>query len=85
MSSAYRQSRFVCGNDCVQTGCPGHTLELAHHHTSDTVSVRVDDKLYGASFDSVMWERLVAMENEFETHDHPMFEECNRYKKPKGQ
>lgn len=80
VSNAYRQTRFTCGNDCVQTGCPGHDMELAHHHTSDTVSVSVDGQHY-ATFDQVMWDKLVFMEREFENHDHPMFVVPTRYRR----
>lgn len=83
MSNAYRQTRIRCGNDCVQTGCPGHDLELAHHHTSDTVSLTLDGKPY-ATFDSAIWERAVAMENGFETPDLPMFELPTRYRSKVG-
>ena len=81
MSNAYRQTRVTCGNDCVQTGCPSHDLELAHHYTSDTVSVSLDGKHY-ATFDADVWSKVVQMENEFENHDHPMFMTPHRYRKP---
>lgn len=28
---------YKCFNDCVQTGCPGHTLRVKYHNTSDVM------------------------------------------------
>ncbi len=82
MSNAYRQTRVVCCNDCRQTGCPGHDLTLAHHHTSDTVSVLLDDEHY-VTFDRAIWKRLVLMENEFDNYKHSIFVEPNQYRSRK--
>lgn len=78
MSNTYRQTRIKCGNDCVSTGCPGHDLVLAHHHTSDTVSVLFDNQQRFV-FDKDVWKRLVLMENEFDNWQHPMFVEPSHY------
>lgn len=81
MSNAYRQTRVTCGNDCRMEGCPGHDLELAHHHTSDTVSVNLDGRTL-AVFDAQVWDVLVAMEEWFECPEHAMFVKPNRYRNP---
>ena len=66
--STQRLTRDVhCGNDCRQEGCPGHELTLVHHNTSDTVSILLDGKIYGAIFDEVIWHTLVNMEEESRT------------------
>lgn len=44
MSTSRRSTTFKHGNDCRQMGCPGHTLTIVFHHTSDTVSVLIDDE-----------------------------------------
>ncbi len=44
--SRYRSKvvEFHCANDCVQTGCPGHRLQLEYCISSDIVTVLVDDE-----------------------------------------
>ena len=65
MSSSYSpEIIFHCGNDCRMEGCPGHTLKIHYHHTSDTVTVLLDDQHY-VTFDDVMWSRLNRLDEEY--------------------
>jgi len=63
MSRQMITRRVTCGNDCRQTGCPSHDLTLIYEHTSDTVSVTLDDRHY-KTFDKVIWRTLVNMDDE---------------------
>lgn len=45
MSSTYSDKiRYICSNECNRFGCPGHTLQIKWHGTSDTVIILVDDE-----------------------------------------
>jgi len=45
VSTSYSEViQFKCFNDCKMQGCPGHTLRLVRHNTSDTFSVEIDGK-----------------------------------------
>ena len=46
--------KYRCFNDCVQTGCPGHTVKVKYHHTSD-VMFFVDEKGREESEDPDRW------------------------------
>lgn len=35
---------YRCINDCVQSGCPGHTMQEIHCRSTDTYSFEVDGK-----------------------------------------
>jgi hypothetical protein len=61
VSSHRRTSHYTCRNDCEQTGCPGHTLEIIHQHSSDTVVIQVDNQIY-AVFDEALFHRIGALE-----------------------
>lgn len=61
MSSQSTERKVHCGNDCCQSGCPGHMLKLVYHHTSDTVSVLMDGEHY-TTFDSRIWRTLVNLD-----------------------
>jgi hypothetical protein len=63
MSTSRIERAFKCHNDCRQTGCPGHSIRLEYHHTSDTVSIFVDDK-HTNTFDKNKWRALVNMDRE---------------------
>jgi len=57
-----RSSRnYHCCNDCRQTGCPGHEVELIFHHTSDTVSIVRDGK-HQHTYDKTEWRVLVNLD-----------------------
>ena len=44
MSSRWsREATYQCGG-CDWGSCPGHTIRLQYHHTSDTVLVHIDGK-----------------------------------------
>ena len=31
--------KYKCFNDCIQTGCPGHEMQIIYETTSDTIRV----------------------------------------------
>lgn len=70
MSSTYRRCHYKCGNDCRQSGCPGHDLKIHYHHTSDTVTIYVDEEHY-VTFDDVMFSRIVALDKWHEGEEVP--------------
>ncbi len=39
-----REITYRCMNDCRQSGCPGHTMQIAYHGTSDTVGLVIDGR-----------------------------------------
>ena len=45
-------------------GCPGHKLKIHYHHTSDTVTVLLDDSGY-VTFDDTMWSRLRVLDEAY--------------------
>ena len=46
MSDTFRETTFKHLNDCRQLGCPGHTMRVVFHGTSDTVSMSIDGEEY---------------------------------------
>lgn len=36
--------KFTCANDCVSTGCPGHTVRAWFDLSSHTLSFEFDDR-----------------------------------------
>lgn len=36
------ERKYNCSTDCVQTGCPGHTMKIEYHRGSDIVMVWID-------------------------------------------
>jgi hypothetical protein len=42
MSRTVKIAAYHCGNDCVQSGCPGHTMRLIYENCSDTVVLEID-------------------------------------------
>lgn len=66
MSRSTIERTFHCSNDCRQQGCPGHTMSLEYHHTSDTVTVSVDGQ-HRVTFDKTEWRTLVNMDEELRT------------------
>ena len=63
MSSQRITRDLHCANDCRQTGCPGHMIELIYNHTSDTVTIMLDNAHY-STFDKAHWRALVNMDEE---------------------
>lgn len=44
MSSNYsRKITFRHQSDCLQAGCPGHTMQIEWACTSDTMKITIDD------------------------------------------
>lgn len=60
VSRTVRKATFHCLNDCQQTGCPGHRMELILHHTSDTVTLAIDGK-YELTMDDNKFYTMVAL------------------------
>jgi hypothetical protein len=48
---------YRCVDDCVQSGCPGHKMQLLIHNTVNIVHVEIDGKRF-ASFDENQIEAL---------------------------
>ncbi len=44
MSSSSISKPYFCLSDCQYGGCPGHTIKLTFHRTSDTTSIQIDDQ-----------------------------------------
>ncbi len=52
MSKAYSpEVPYTCHNDCVQGGCPGHTLVLQYYGPADCYYTIEDGARYVRSFD----------------------------------
>jgi hypothetical protein len=49
---------FKCFNDCVQTGCPGHSVRMIYYNTSDTFGVEVDSQRWYV-FDPEMFRTMI--------------------------
>jgi len=65
MSTSYsKELKFKHGNDCVQMGCPGHKMRIAYHHTSDTISVEIDNDPRAYTFDKDVLELIVKLYQE---------------------
>lgn len=43
MSTRKCEIKFRCDNDCLQSGCPGHTMKACLQDTSDWLSIK-DEK-----------------------------------------
>lgn len=67
MSSRKVSRHFHCCNDCKQSGCPGHEMELVYHNTSDTVSIRIDGNIEHV-FDHTEWRVAVNLDEELRSH-----------------
>lgn len=65
MSKSTKEISYHCINDCEQTGCPGHSLELIHSKTSDTVEIRIDGH-YRAIFDENAFIAIMEAWNEMD-------------------
>lgn len=63
MSRQVRERRFHCLNDCVQTGCPGHTATLSYEHASDTRGLDIDGERRH-TFDANAWRAFVNLDVE---------------------
>ena len=40
------KQHYTCYNDCKQSGCPGHEMEVTYHTVSDGIGVKFDGKEY---------------------------------------
>jgi hypothetical protein len=49
--------KYRCVDDCVQSGCPGHEMQLVKYTTVSVVQVNIDGNRY-TSFDSNQIEAL---------------------------
>ena len=57
------ERKIHCDDDCVQSGCPGHTVELVVHSTAG-VGAYIKDGQTKAIFDRDEAEALLSMLNE---------------------
>lgn len=39
-----KETDFTCSQDCRQGGCPGHKFRLLLNHTSNFVSILIDER-----------------------------------------
>lgn len=46
MSRTYKTIKYKCFNDCKQSGCDGHILEVCFDNSADVVSVSKDGDLH---------------------------------------
>lgn len=53
--------KYRCNNDCDQMGCPGHTMRMDDHRTSDTI-IFVKDGVEKYWFDENEWAAMQAAE-----------------------
>lgn len=60
MATIKREAEFHCFNDCKQSGCPGHKLDLSIQTTSEIMSVYVDGELLFA-VDPEEWKAIKSM------------------------
>lgn len=48
MATITKTKQFRHDNDCLISGCPGHTMTVTHQTTSDSFMVEIDGKIvYG--------------------------------------
>lgn len=52
MSTNYAVLHFTHDNDCLISGCPGHTMTAEHQRTSDYFTVSIDDEILYAGDDN---------------------------------
>ena len=45
MATVTETKQFRHDNDCLMSGCPGHTMEVSHQTTSDSFTVLIDGKI----------------------------------------
>jgi len=65
MSTLKRSEKFHCFDDCQQSGCPGHTMEVTIQDTSEVMMVYVDGRyLFGC--DPNEWNTLKKMVKSFD-------------------
>lgn len=64
--------QYHCSNDCRQEGCPGHTVQVIHHYTSDTVSVSIDGK--ASYYDASEWWAMLKSDREASAQDEALDE-----------
>lgn len=44
MSMRKTKRTFKCDNDCLMSGCPGHTMDVTYQNTSDYITVYLDKR-----------------------------------------
>lgn len=49
--------KYSCVNDCKQTGCPGHIMQVDYHRTADVIIASIDGKPW-MYLDDAQWDAM---------------------------